>query len=344
VQLQLVTLADRDRWQDWVFSHPKSTFYHRIEWKDVIEASFNHETFYLFAIEDENIHGILPLVHIKSHLFGNMLCSMPFLNFGGVCADSEKAYRVLIDGARDLLARKNADFVELRHLRPSTIELRRKEHKVSMTVELNADPDVLWNKFKTKHRTNIRRAAKNGLKIVRGGKEYLESFYKIISIGWHDLGTPIYRIDFFKNIIKSFGDSVEIYMVYYQEKAIATAFNGLFRDTVEGMWTFALRDYSVLKTNYLLYWEMIRDACIRGYKLFHLGRSTNETGATFYKSKWNAQTHQLYWEYILNKHKLSDPPELNVNNPKYRLAINMWRKMPVKITKWIGPFISKSLP
>ena len=99
-----------------------------------------------------------------------------------------------------------------------------------------------------------------------------------------------------------------------------------------------------MQTNYLLYWEMIKDACLRGYKLFHLGRSTNESGATFYKSKWNAQTHQLYWEYLLNERRRPDLPELNVDNPKYKLAISMWRKMPVRITNWIGPFLSKSLP
>ena len=102
----------------------------------------------------------------------------------------------------DLLIRKNADYVEFRHLHPSPIELKRKEHKVSMTVELDSDPEVLWNNFKTKHRTTIRRAEKNGLEIVRGGKEHLETFYKIISTGWRDLGTPIYRIDFFENIIR----------------------------------------------------------------------------------------------------------------------------------------------
>ena len=133
-------------------------------------------------------------------------------------------------------------------------------------------------------------------------------------------------------------------MVFYQGKAIATAFNGHFRDTVEGMWTYALKEHAGLYTNYLLYWEMIKDACIRGYTLFHLGRSTHESGATFYKSKWNAQTHQLYWEYLLNERRRSDLPELNVDNPKYKLAINMWRKMPVRITNWIGPFLSKSLP
>ncbi len=335
---------DRDSWQRWVFAHPEATFYHRIEWKDVIEQAFNHETYYLLATEQEIIQGVLPLVHIKSRLFGNILCSMPFLNFGGVCADSTKAHIGLLDAARDLMKAKKADFVELRHLHPSPNGLKRKEHKVSMTVALDPDPEALWNKFKTKHRTTIRRAKKNGLEIVRGGREYLEVFYQLISTGWRDLGTPIYRMDFFKKIIDALGDSVEIYLVYHQGRPIATAFNGLFRDTVEGMWTYSLREYAALQTNYLLYWTMIRDACLRGFGVYHLGRSTSSSGAAFFKRKWNARTHQLYWEYLLNDDRHLGLPELNVDNPKYKLAIALWRRMPVNLTTLIGPLISRSLP
>jgi FemAB-related protein (PEP-CTERM system-associated) len=344
MNIRLLTDNDRDNWQRWVFANPKTTFYHRIEWKDVIEKSFKHDTYYLLATKQDTIHGILPLVHIKSHLFGNILCSMPFLNFGGVCADSGEAYQGLLDSANDLLQAKKADYVELRHIHPSPNGLRRKEHKVSMTVALDPDPEVLWKNFKTKHRTNIRRAEKNGLEIVRGGREYLKIFYQIISTGWRDLGTPIYRIDFFENIISALGDSVEIYLVYHHGRPIATAFNGLFRDTVEGMWIYSLREHAALQTNYLLYWTMIRDACLRGLKLYHLGRSTSASGATFFKRKWNAYTQQLYWEYLLNNSRCRELPELNVDNPKYKMAIGLWRRLPVKLTNRIGPFISKSLP
>jgi FemAB-related protein (PEP-CTERM system-associated) len=344
MHIEYLEADQRDKWQEWVTSNPLATFYHRIEWKDVIEASFKHKTFYLLAMEKGQIEGVLPLVRIHSMLFGKIFCSMPFLNFGGICAKSPEAYQCLIDACQELLTNNKSDYVEFRHLHPSPIKLKRKGHKVSMTIELDPDPDVLWNNFKSKHRTNIRRAQKNGLEIVRGGGENLEEFYKIICIGWRDLGTPIYKIEFFKNILNAFDNSVEIYLVKYQGKTIATAFNGLFRDTVEGMWTFAVREHAKLQTNYFLYWEMIKDACIRGYKLYHLGRSTNNSGATFFKSKWNAKIHQLYWEYILNEGRCSDLPELNVDNPKYKFAINAWRRLPVGVSQRIGPFLSKSLP
>jgi len=342
MKIKHIDRSDFPRWEQYVAKHAGSTFYHKIEWKEVIEKSFGHKTYYLLAMEGDNAVGILPLVHLNSFLFGSILCSMPFLNFGGICSENEEAERALLKEATRILHEVKGDYLELRHLKPSAAHLPNKSHKVSMTVELDPDPEVLWNKFKGKHRTNIRKAVKNGLEIRVGNKEFLKDLYNILSIGWRDLGTPIYPISFFENILNAFGNSLQIYVVVYRGKPIAAAFNGLFRDTVEGMWLYSLREYSKLQTNYFLYWEMIKRACQEGYKHFHLGRSTTESGGTFFKTKWNAIPKQLYWEYVLNgSGKL---PELNVDNPKYEKAINLWRKLPVRITQLVGPYIAKNIP
>ena len=160
--------------------------------------------------------------------------------------------------------------------------------------------------------------------------------------GWHDLGTPIYPLSFFENIMDSLGDSVEICLVTYQGKPIATAFVGLFKKTVEGMWLSTLQGFKKLSPSYFLYWEMIKRMCERGYKQFHLGRSSLEGGGEFFKKKWNAELKQLYWEYILNRSKKI--PELNVENPKYQFAIRVWRRLPLPVTKWLGPVLAKSIP
>jgi len=334
--------SDLPKWERYVDNHPDSTFYHRHEWKEVIQKSFGHRTYYLMTVDDGHVVGILPIVYLKSILFGRILCSMPFLNFGGVCTDNEEAETALLSEAGKIVKKSGGDYLELRHKKKSSVDIPAKTNKVSMTLKLDPDADVLWKNFKTKHRTNIRRAHKNGLEIRVGRKDFLNEFYDIISIGWRDLGTPIYRKSFFENILNAFEDSVEIYLVYHEGRPIATAFNGLFKGTVEGMWTYSLREFSRFQTNYFLYWEMIKRACENGYKIYHLGRSTNETGATFYKSKWNATTEQLYWEYLLNNG--TELPELNVDNPKYQGAINLWKKLPVKATQLIGPFLAKNIP
>lgn len=341
--MQIRMFSDEfDLWTEYIRKYPQATFYHEIGWKEVIERSFGHKTFYLMAMRQGNIAGVLPLVHLKSFLFGSIFCSMPFLNFGGICADDSETERELLDSARELLKKNQADYLELRHRHKVCQDLPVKTHKVSMMIELDPDPEKLWNGFKTKHRTNIRRSEKNGLVIRPGGAELLDDFFNIISVGWRDLGTPLYRKSFFQAIVDQFSNNVEIFVVYFKDLPIATAFNGLFRDTVEGMWTYSLKEYSNLQTNYFLYWKMIEKACIDGYRHFHLGRSTNETGATFFKSKWNAAPQQLYWEYILNRRK--EMPDLSVDNPRFQLAQNVWRRMPVPLTNFIGPRVARFIP
>lgn len=372
VRIKKLDLEDIPQWNQYVMESPKATFYHRIEWKHIIETSFGHKTYYLMAFQSFNsnpnnptnsinstnptnstnsinssnptnsVVGILPLVHIKSLIFGSIFCSMPFLNFGGVCADNVEVEKMLISEAERLLRDQKGDYIELRHLRPSSANLLGKTHKVSMTLELNRDPDALWNKFSSKHRQTIRKAAKNGLEVTFGGKELLNEFYTIMCLGWRDLGTPIYPISFFENIMDSLGDSVEICLVSYQGKPIGTAFVGLFKKTVEGMWLSFMREFTKLQTNYFQYWEMIKRACEQGYEEFHLGRSSVESGGEVFKEKWNAVPKPLYWEYILNKMK--DIPELNVQNPKYRFAIRTWKKLPLPVTRMLGPILAKNIP
>jgi len=342
VIVRQITDSDTVAWERYVSQCPDATFYHRMEWKRIIERSFGHRTYYLMATENGNPVGILPTVHIRSLVFGSIFCSMPFLNFGGVCADDPEVEEALLREAERILKSEKGDYLELRHLKQTTSSIPCKQHKVSMTIELNPDPETLWSAFTTKHRTAVRRAAKNGLELKFGKGEHLPEFYELMCRGWKELGTPVYAVSFLQNIVNALGNDIEICLVSHEGKVVAGAFNGLHKDTVEGMWLSSLNEYAKLQAGYVLYWEMIRRACEKGYRQFHLGRSSMESGGEFFKKKWNATPKPLYWEYILNKS--SKVPELNVDNPKYHRAIDIWKKLPQCVTTFIGPHLAKSIP
>ena len=86
-------------WERYVSAHPQATYCHRWPWKQVIEKSFGWETSYLLAEEAGAVCGVLPLVIQKSWLFGSFVSSMPFLNAGGILADSMQAYSLLLEEA-----------------------------------------------------------------------------------------------------------------------------------------------------------------------------------------------------------------------------------------------------
>lgn len=335
--------ADSLAWDTFLESTPGANFYHRFAWRELNQVNFNHQCLYLAAVaKDGQFIGVLPLVYLRSKLFGRIVCSMPFVNFGGPCTAYPEVRAALLERTHQLVRELDADYAELRTLEPCSSDLPCSLHKVSMTLKLDNDPDRVWQAYSSKHRTNIRRAYKNEIQVQQGDEALLDDFYHLLAQNWRQHGTPIYRKSYFASILKAFPDKTRIFVAYVQGEPIATAFNGYYKDTVEGMWAGTSPKHQKLQPNYVLYWEMIKHACENGYQLYHLGRSTADSNAEQFKKKWNAISHQLYWQYILNKR--SEVPQLNVNNPKFKLAIKAWRRLPLALTTQIGPFIAKSIP
>ena len=65
--------ADKQNWDSFVFACADATFFHRIGWREIFETVFKHRTHYLMACRGEQIVGVLPLVQLKSVLFGHAL-------------------------------------------------------------------------------------------------------------------------------------------------------------------------------------------------------------------------------------------------------------------------------
>ncbi len=334
--------ADAQAWDAFLAAQPGATFYQLFGWRTIVRDQLGLEPVYLMARADGQVVGVLPLVFLASRIFGRILCSMPFLNYGGPCAVSERVTRQLVEAAIVRAGQLSADYLELRCPATLPMDLPVSTGKISMTIELQPDPEQLWNGFKSKHRTNVRRAAREGLTVDSGGAELLDPFFRVLERSWRDLGTPLYRRDFFAAILDAFPQQARIFVCRHGTEPVAVAFNGSHAGVVEGMWAGGLPAARQLNANYVLYWEMIRDGCLRGQRRFHLGRSTADSGGEWFKSRWNAEASQLYWYY--HQPHGGPLPALNVQNPKYRLAIAAWRRLPLWLVRRIGPKIARSIP
>jgi FemAB-related protein (PEP-CTERM system-associated) len=290
-----------------------------------------------------SINGMLPLVHLKSALFGNYMISLPYFNYGGVCADSEEIGGRLMREAV-LYARKyNARHIELRHTHPISDSWQAKTNKVVMKLALPKGSDELWKSFPSKLRSQVQRPVKEGMYVKLGREESLDDFYAIFAENMRDLGTPVYSKGFFRSILRAFPESSWICTVCSEDRQpVAGGFLVGFKDTMEIPWASSLRSYNRLSPNMLLYWSVLKLACEKGFRSFDFGRSTPNEGTYRFKEQWGAKPVQLYWHYWL---KNGGPlPELNPKNPKYRIAIAFWKKIPVSIAEIIGPHIVRSIP
>ena len=346
ISIKPIDSSQGNQWNQFLESDSNASFYHLYEWSQINESCLGNKSYFLAAMDADNtVVGAFPLVHVNSLLFGNILCSMPFVNFGGPCGASVEIQDRLLQESIALSRTLSADYLEIR----STRELDTRQdplhtslHKVSMSLQLESNPDVVWNGFSSKHRTNIRRAYKNNLTVKHGHLDLLDDFYRVLAGSWKNHGTPIYRKQYFETILTKFGDKTRIFVCYMGSEPIAAAFNGYYKEVVEGMWAGALPQYRKAQPNYALYWDMIKDACEKGYHVYHLGRSSAESNSEQFKKKWNANALQLYWQYALNKR--NDMPQLNVNNPKFDMAIKLWRKLPLSVTTTFGPLLANKIP
>jgi serine/alanine adding enzyme len=342
--INLLREADKDRWNSYVMSSSISTCYHLAGWKDVIETSFRHKTYYLIA-EDKvhEIKGILPLVHLKSILFGNFMVSLPYFNYGGICADSDEISRQLLKKAADIAIGERADHIEFRHTRQIGDELPAKTAKVCMRLALPGDAEELWRSFPSKLRSQVRKPFKEGMYTRIGREEELDCFYNVFAENMRDLGTPVYSKKFFRTILRAFPDSTRICTVYSKdEEPVASGFLVGFKDRLEIPWASSLKNCNHLSPNMLLYWNALKFACEMGYRSFDFGRSTPGEGTYKFKEQWGAKPVQLYWHYWLRNG--GPAPELNPKNPKFQMAIKIWKRIPVGLTRIIGPAIVKNLP
>ncbi|PID58069.1 FemAB-like protein [candidate division KSB3 bacterium] len=342
MQITQLESAQEELWDRYVSKASASALYHLSGWKRIVEKSFKHNTFYLYALEDEQIVGILPLVFLKSLPFGKFFVSLPFFNYGGILAENMEIRRALLDEAAVIARREGAEHIELRHLENFALHLPVKTSKVTMILDLPETSEDLWKRFKSKLRSQIRRPEKEGFHVKIGHAEELDSFYEVFAWKMRDLGTPVYSKRFFENILTEFPETARICTVYAGDQAIASGFVVGFKEMLQIPWASTLRAYDRFGSNMMLYWNILKFACEQGYTRFDFGRSTPDQGTYRFKKQWGAQPVQCYWHYWLaNGDEL---PELNPHNPKYELAIKMWQHLPLSVTKLLGPHLVKYLP
>jgi len=340
-----VTLLQHDlptEWDTYVHAHPAATMYHQSTWKKLIQQSHGHEGCYFIAHNNEKkVVGVLPLIHMQSRLFGDFLVSMPYFNYGGAIADSLSIENKLICKASSYAKKLGVSHVEYRDNIPRD-KLPVRAEKVNMILDLPETHDNLWDSFSSKLRAQIRRAQREKTRVNIGGKECLNDFYSVFARNMRDLGTPVYGKSFFSNILCSFPDHSKIIVVFMGNRPVAAAFLLGYKNTLEIPWASTIGDVNHLSINMLLYWEVLKFALENRCAYFDFGRSSKNSGTFRFKQQWGAKAKQMYWHYWLPSN--AELPGLNPHNPKYAMAIKLWKRLPIFVTKWIGPLIVRNLP
>ena len=341
--LHLLQPHERARWDAFVRSCPDATFFHLSGWQKVIEESFGIKTWFYYVQQDGQIQGVLPLAEIKSRLFGHSLGAMPFCVYGGVAAIDDGA-RVLLDEAADNLARElgvgHLEYRGMTRAHPDDASWHTKELYVTFRKEISADDEANMNAIPRKQRAMVRKGIKLGLKGVV--ENNVDRMFEAYANSVLRLGTPVFPKKYFALLQQTFGDECEVRSIYTEDdRLVASVLSFYWRDEVVPYYGGGMDLAREVAGNDFMYWNLMQAAAARGCRIFDYGRSKLGTGAYDFKKNWGFTATPLPYEYKL--YGADKLPDNNPLNPKYQLFIKMWKKLPLPVANFLGPYIVRNL-
>jgi FemAB-related protein (PEP-CTERM system-associated) len=335
-----MTPAHALEWDQFVDGHANATFFHRSGWRDIAQDVFGHRTHYLDVRRDGALSAVLPLVEIKSRLFGHALISNAFCVGGGPLANDEASLAEVVGQAERLGRSLAVDYVELRDAPAAGPNwLARDNLYAGFEGPIAASEEENLKQIPRKQRAVVRKALDRGLttSIDMGP----ESFFDLYARTMRDHGTPALPRRYFEQLFAVFGADCEILTVSSEGRPVSSVLSYFFRDRVLPYYTGSRLEARTLGANDLMYWALMRRAVERGCTVFDFGRSKVGTGPYSFKRNWGFEPRPIAHQYRLLGRKTL--PDVNPNNPRYALLIQAWRRLPIPVANAISPMLSRSL-
>ena len=329
-----------EEWDSFARGQRGWTHFHLYGWRSIYETVAGHECLYLAARDQAGcLVGVLPLVRVRSMLFGHYLVSQPFVNYGGPLG-TDAAVSALVAFAVDLARSQGVKLLELRSRGPLAIDLPVSHRKITVVLDLPAGrPEDLFKRFDAKLRSQIRKPQKEGV-TVRFGPDQVRPFFAVFAAHMRDLGTPTQPRRLFEQIAETFPDAW-FGCAYLGEKAIACGAGFRWEREFDMTWASSLYAYGRLAPNMLLYWSFMERAVEEGLTLFNFGRCSPGAGTHRFKLQWGSRDEQLHWYQYASSGEAATP---SPDDGAYSWGPRLWRKLPLPVATALGPWIVRSIP
>ncbi len=333
--------GDEADWEGFLASRADATPFHTLAWRNAVRDGLGYDTPYLIARIEGEVAGILPLVHLKTPLFGNKLISTGFSVGGGILATDENTAGALADAAIAMGTERGVDCLELRGETALFDGWPTKDETYAgFRAPIAATSEDRLRAVPRKKRADVRKGIKADFVIDTDAP--VAVFHDLYARNLHALGTPILPLKWYATLKSAFGDACEISTVGTTEHGRVVALMTFwYRDTVYPYYVGALVEARKLHAFDHVYWDLMERAGEAGIETFDFGRSKVGTGSFDYKKYWGFEPTPLAYQYHLIRAK--EMPDVNPNNPKYARFVKTWQKLPFGVTKRVGPFLARQL-
>ena len=319
----------------YVRAHPDATPFHLPQWSRAIAAGTGQRAHLLLAERGGAVRGVLPLTEVRSPLFGSSLVSAGFGVDGGILAEDVAARTALAAEAVRLAERLDCPSIELRGGPAPDGWAVETGTYAGFARDLPVGDEAILKAIPRKQRAEVRRALGFGLAVGIGRD--LDAHYRAYSESVRNLGTPVFPRALFAATLAEFGEAADILTVSRGGKVLASVFSLYWRGTVYPYWGGGTRAARAARANELMYYELMRHASARGCTRFDFGRSKIGTGAFAFKKNWGFDPEPLGYAHW------GERREVNPLNPKYRMQIALWQRLPLWVANRLGPPIARGL-
>ena len=331
----------KDRWSGLVAKTEHANLAHAPEWFGAIQNAYGHTPLYLQAEDVDGQLAVLPAFLVRSRIFGTVVASMPFLDGGGPCGTAGDLANLAVHSLIEEATRLGAGSVELRSTVEIDLPVPALKDKVNLVRPLPGDAGELWGRLDARVRNQVRKAERSGLSVEFGHGETLDAFYDVFAVNMRDLGSPVHARAFFTSILEAFGDRARVGLVRKGPTVIGGLVALAFKDTLIVPWASSLHQYLALCPNVLLYWETLAAACREGFARFDFGRSSRDSGTYRFKRQWGAHEVPLYCYQVPIRR--GGGRSLSPADSRGARLVALWRRLPVGVTRWVGPRVRKYL-
>ncbi len=345
VKIRIATDADQKRWDEFVLQHPESSPYHLWAWRKAIEESYGHKCIYFYTEQNDEITGILPTVRFHVPGIINQIVALPFCDVGNCVADKSEVQDLLISEILEYCKNRKIKNLQFRGDLLQTVLIQTRleiveTNKVRMFLNLPSTANDLLKSFRSKLRSQVRKAEKNGVTFRWGNIEDIENIFRVFSKNMHELGSPVHSKAFLKSVLEQYDERAKVGIAEFENNIIGIGIILLGARGVSIPWASTLREYNRLSPNMLLYWNLLKYSADNGYEYFDFGRSSEGEGTYRFKKQWGAISKPLVW-YELKDNDKKEKSSKESKIDKRELLAGMWRKLPLGMANVIGPHIRK---
>ena len=342
--ISLFSEEERGRWDDFVFSHAHGSPFHLTAWKRSIEETFGYRSYYAIAQDQSGrVMGVLPLFLVRNLFLQKLLISSPFAVYGGILANSAESRLALRNYAVELGRKLRVHSIELRNAYPEQCTgVPNVQRYVTFTQEVGPDQDRILESIPRKTRYMVRKALKENYSCTRQDEDF-RAFEDLYSRSLRKLGTPSFPKKHFERILANFKGMVDIREYMLKGQVASAVLTFYFRDQVLPYYGASDPAFNANSPNNYMYCDLMCWAGKNGYQIYDFGRSKKSgSGSYDFKAHWGMLERELPYEIILMNGKTL--PNCSPTNSRLQGLIKIWQRLPLKVTRVIGPYFLRLVP